>query len=405
MHTIEKSHLFVPTNESKTGLPSKKRSLLLAAIDCVVSFVLVFLVLELLFTIAGVGQEEFLKYDPVMGCSPMPGRKLTYRWEGYSRSSFNSHGMRDRELSKSKAPGVVRVAMLGDSLTEALQVNRNESFPYLFEQKLNTGTEKPKFEVLNFGVGSYYLPQKYLRLKHLALDFNPDLVILEMRTCETLELMPKPLSNMISARPFFLVDANNNLVENHSYQLQWNQSKEAGRMRATSWLREHSSLWGVAGLCMQRLSTKPPAFSSAKIAKKDAAGKDEPVSFKFVPIDPYLKRLTRALILQAKQECQKQNCPMAIVYVTSLRGLRHDEEEAFLEQTAKDLGIPFLNLRKPVEQNVHSSKEPLYLSHFAPRGHKMVADELMSFVKKAYPDLFSDAAKVSDAKEQTKHAL
>lgn len=413
MQTIDKApRLNQPNqpNESTTGSAARKRSLLLTAMDCVVSVVLVLLVLELLFTIAGVGQEEFLKYDPILGCSPMPGKKLTYRSEGFSRSSFNSHGMRDREVSKSKTPGTLRVAMLGDSLTEALQVNRDESFSYLFEQKLNSGAEKPKYEVLNFGVGSYYLPQKYLRLKHLALDFKPDLVIMEMRTGEMLELMPKPLSNLISARPFFLVDGNDKLIESHAYQLQWNGGKEASRMRATAWLREHSALWGVFGIGMQRLLTKPTAFSEMKLqeqeaAQKKAAENHAPIDFKFVAIDPYLKRLTKALILQAKEECRKQNCPMAIMYFTGMRGLQNPEEEAFLEKTAKELGIPFLNMHKPVEQNVHISKEPLYISHFAPRGHRMVADELMSFVKKTYPDLFSDAAKVSNAEERTKNAL
>lgn len=413
MHTIEKaSRLNQPNrpDENPTGPGSRKRSLQLTAIDCVVSIVLVLVLLELLFTVAGVGQEEFLKYDPVMGCSPMPGRKVTYRSEGFSRSSFNSLGMRDREVSKAKDPGTVRVAMLGDSLTESLQVNREQSFPYLLEQRLNSGADKKKYEVLNFGVGSYYLPQKYLRLKHLALDFKPDLVILEMRVGETLELMPKPLSNLISARPFFLIDGNDKLIESHAYQLQWNQGKEASRMRATAWLREHSSLWGVAGIGMQRLMTKPTAFSEMKVAKKEASQKiaaenDAPIDFKFVPIDPYLKRLTRALVLEAKQECAKQNCPMAIMYFTSMRGLKNPEEELFLEQTAREFDIPFLNMHKPIEKNVHTAKEPLYLSHFAPRGHRLVADELLSFVKQNYPNLFSDSAKASDVKEQKKNAL
>lgn len=399
MHAVEIAPRLDKSQESIYGQSTQKRSLQQTAIDCVVSAVLVILALELIFTLAGVGQEEFLRVDPVLGCSPMPGKKLTFRSEGYSQSSFNSFGMRDREISKIKEPGIIRIAVLGDSMTEALQVNREQSFPSFFEENLNDGAQKKKYEVLNFGVSSYYFPQKYLRLKHLALDFKPNLAIIEMRTGETLELLPKPLSNLISARPFFLVDGSDKLIESHVFQNQWNKGREASRVRSTSWLREHSSLWGVAGIGMQRLMKKPTVFAEVK---KDAnAQLKEPINFKFVPIDPYLKRLTRSLILQAKKDCAAHNCELALIYITSLRGVRNLEEEVFLKQAAKELGVPFLNLREPIERNVSSAKEPLYLSHLAPRGHKLVADELVPFVTKNYPEMFADTERVRKAKERS----
>jgi len=409
MQTIQETNCQIQASEIKPRPASRKRSLRLTAVDCVVSIVLVVIALEVLFTLAGVGQEEFLQFDDKLGCSPMPGKSLTFRTEGFSRSTFNSFGMREREVCLSKPPGVVRIAMLGDSMTEALHVDRKQTFTGLLENKLNAGSEKKNAEVLNFGVSSYYLPQKYLRLKHLALGFQPDLAIIEMRCGESIELMPKPLTNLVSARPFFLVDGNEKLVESHVYMNQFNEGKQAKRMRATAWLRRNSSLWGVIGNSIQRLmGAKEPAKSSADLAAAKSGGKKES-TYKFVSIDPYLKRLTRALLMQAKEDCEKKNCRLAVMYLTGLHGLRFEEEEVFLEKVTAGLGIPFLNMQKPIEDNYYASKEPLAISHFAPRGHRLAADELSSFVRKNYPDLFptatEGAAEMIGAKEQKNSAL
>lgn len=416
MPTSQTSAPSRPVQESKPAVAPRRRSLLLTAVDCVVAGAVVLVGLEILFTFAGVGQEEFLQYDESTGVAPMPGREITFRSEGFSRSRFNSFGMRDKELTLAKPAGTIRVAMLGDSLTESVQVNREQSFPYLLEKKLETTDPERKFEVMNFGVGSFYLPQKYLRLKDLALKFKPDLAIIELRTGETLELMPKPLGNLVTARPCFFVDGEEKLVENRTFQNQWNGGKEAKRLRALHWLRRHSSLYGMVGTTVQRIETwkaslgKSTTKKNPEPKKTESAGKRKVVNFAFSPIDPYLKRLTKALILQAKQDCEKQNCKLALMYVTALGTLKHDQEEIFLTECAKEVGVPMLNLHKPIEDNYFSGSEPLNWSHFAPRGHRLLADELLAFVKQNFPALVGsekqvEIQKVSVQKEHSQNAL
>ena len=90
----------------------------------------------------------------------------------------NSFGMRNRETTKEKPPGVFRIAMLGDSFAFGWGVNSEDSFPSVLERELQksapTGT---KIEVLNFGVPGYSTFQEVEAFKTWGSTFNPDAVI------------------------------------------------------------------------------------------------------------------------------------------------------------------------------------------------------------------------------------
>jgi hypothetical protein len=64
----------------------------------------------------------FIRYDRDLGWSHKPGAVSEWRYEGFSKVQINSAGLRDREHALAKPPGAFRVAVLGDSMTEALQV-------------------------------------------------------------------------------------------------------------------------------------------------------------------------------------------------------------------------------------------------------------------------------------------
>ena len=91
----------------------------------------------------------------------------------------NSYGMRDREPLPAGAPGVLRIAVLGDSFTFGLGVSREEAYPSVLEALLLRAPEtrgRPT-DVLNFGVGGYSSADEALVLEHKALAWDPDLVI------------------------------------------------------------------------------------------------------------------------------------------------------------------------------------------------------------------------------------
>jgi hypothetical protein len=88
----------------------------------------------------------------------------------------NAEGFRDRERQRDKPPGTVRIALLGDSLVEAIQVPLPKTAGQILETRLNTGTAGPRFEVLNFGVSNYGVGQYLLVWERYASQYSPEYV-------------------------------------------------------------------------------------------------------------------------------------------------------------------------------------------------------------------------------------
>jgi len=73
---------------------------------------------------------------------------------------INAAGLRGPEVEEEKSAGVVRVAVLGDSIAFGYGVAEADAFPRQLEGLLNTGRRDGRAEVLNFGVPGYNLDQE-----------------------------------------------------------------------------------------------------------------------------------------------------------------------------------------------------------------------------------------------------
>ena len=93
---------------------------------------------------------------------------------------MNSAGFRDYERSKNKPENGLRIALLGDSYTEALQVKLEDTYGAIMEEKLKQCPvlKNRKVEVMNFGVSGYSTAQELMTLRYHVWDYQPDLVML-----------------------------------------------------------------------------------------------------------------------------------------------------------------------------------------------------------------------------------
>src|SRR5207253_9473107 len=82
---------------------------------------------EIGLRVVGYSYPEFYVADDHRGYSLRPGMEGWYRKEGESYVRINSDGLRDREHAKAKPPNTMRIAVLGDSFVEALQVPHEQS--------------------------------------------------------------------------------------------------------------------------------------------------------------------------------------------------------------------------------------------------------------------------------------
>ncbi len=88
----------------------------------------------------------------------------------------NSHGQRDREIPYERTPGVLRIAMVGDSLTMGWGVPYDALFSKRIEKLYDdAGT---KAEVVNLGVGNWNTVQEVEHFLTKGYKYQPDIVVL-----------------------------------------------------------------------------------------------------------------------------------------------------------------------------------------------------------------------------------
>ncbi len=138
------------------------------------------LFMEVSVRIAIPQEEVFLVADPVLGFAHPKGRIGYWIRERASPHvvSINSHGLRDREFDYRKPPGVRRILMLGDSLTEGFQVELERTSSKQLETLLRN--DGYNVEVLNFGVSGYGTVQELLYYQREGVKYDPDIVILNL---------------------------------------------------------------------------------------------------------------------------------------------------------------------------------------------------------------------------------
>jgi hypothetical protein len=122
----------------------------------------------------------FYCYDAARGWGLRPNTAGYYRREGGAWVSINADGFRGPDFSRRKPPGTIRIAVLGDSYTQAMQVPYEDTFASVAADAL---AQCPLFrgkrvEALNFGVDGYGTAQELVTLREKVWPYHPDIVVL-----------------------------------------------------------------------------------------------------------------------------------------------------------------------------------------------------------------------------------
>lgn len=172
---------------------------------CLVFVLLVILFLDVVISLFYNNVEWFVP-DKILGWKHNPQLNTTFYGSDFtSHILVNYEGFSDVNHNLNKDPNIVRIVVLGDSFTEAWQVDFYKSFPRLLEKSLNN------VEVLNFGVSSFGTDQEYLTYKHYARKYDPDIVIVVFSNNDVrdnYEILYNLSSkiNLMQNKPFFNID-------------------------------------------------------------------------------------------------------------------------------------------------------------------------------------------------------
>src|SRR5438045_2429569 len=100
-------------------------------------------IVEVALRVLGFQSPVWYAPDERLGWTLRPGATGWHTREGHGYVQVNSAGLRDREHPIEKPAGVYRVAVLGDSYAEAMQVNQEDAFWHVLEGRLSQCWARP----------------------------------------------------------------------------------------------------------------------------------------------------------------------------------------------------------------------------------------------------------------------
>ena len=157
---------------------SRGRRFLVASGLVALSLALAFAVLEAALRLFYPMSDFLWQWDERIGMKLIPGKQgRSVRPGAFDVAvSVNADGFRDRDHAVKKPAGAYRIALLGDSFVEAIQVRFEDSIGALLQQRLERS--RGGVETMNFGVSGSGTARQYLALREYALRYRPDLVLL-----------------------------------------------------------------------------------------------------------------------------------------------------------------------------------------------------------------------------------
>jgi hypothetical protein len=142
------------------------------------------LVIEAFLRFTGRNHPHFYMLDPLVGWRPRPAIAGWYLGEVENYVAINHEGYRDVDHALAKPAGIYRILLLGDSMSEGVEVALDELYWKQLEALLTqcVALAGRRIEVISLAVNGYGTAQEYLTLRERGLKYQPDLVLLAFFT-------------------------------------------------------------------------------------------------------------------------------------------------------------------------------------------------------------------------------
>ncbi len=346
--------------------------------------------------------------DPVTGWAIPPGISGWQRLEGEAFVRINGDGWRDRPQPLQVKKGRFRIAVLGDSFTEAVQVPLGKTYWRILEDILpecRSVENRKEIEILGLGASGYSTAQELLVLEERVWKYSPDLVILAFFTGNDILENSSALDGD-EMRPYY-VFKDGKLVLNSDFQ----ESEE---------YRDKNGLLGRVGMFLVQKSRLLQALGLAgyriEAARKMAASKDDPPAME-PGVDPRLYQppqddewrsawaVTEAIIQRMHKNVLEHQARFLLVTLSNGAQVHPDPEfrrrfaeklavpnlfyaEERLRRFGLAMGFPVLNMAPDFQR--FADKTGIWLhgfpntmpgvGHWNEDGHRLAAQRIASFL-------------------------
>ena len=343
------------------------------------------IIAEIGLRIVGISYPSFYQVDEYRGHALIPNFSDWWVSEGKGYVSINSDGLRDKEHSTTKPENTYRIAVIGDSFSEAIQVNAEDTFWSAIAEQLPScpALQGKKVEVINFGVGDYGTAQELMTLKHHVWKYSPDLVLLEIFTGNDIVNNSQALSPADRFSPFLK-------KENGQFKMDLSFKETETYRRRDSFVRRfvfslinHSRLLQVINEAKRVMSLKKEsANSSVKPANDDIIpALDFDANLYQEPQNKDWQEaweVTEELIKQVNTEVKSKNADFLAVTISNppqvypdlqirdrlgqlgAKNLFYPDER--IQKLGQNNGFTVFNLAKPMQE--YADKNQVYLHGF-----------------------------------------
>jgi hypothetical protein len=146
------------------------------------------------------------QYDPILGPRTAPNQSGEYLRLSHVHGAFrfNNRGWNNfQDYEIPKPPGTRRICVVGDSQVESLQVRPEETF-FAVAQRSMSRPDQP-VQWYSFGNSGWGTNMEYEVIRHHALDYRPDLLILLFVQNDPYDTSPY-LREQPDYRPLYYLD-------------------------------------------------------------------------------------------------------------------------------------------------------------------------------------------------------
>ncbi len=333
---------------------------------------------ELFFNISGVGMEEILQPDVHFGTVHIPNQHFVWRMEGFADDRFNALGQRDVDHPLVKPAGTYRIALIGDSSTESLQV----PFASYYGAKLQQVFKMPglKTEVINFACSGYSTGQEVLEFEQQAAAYKPDLTILLYNRGDAVENVRKPGDFSCEPRPYFYLDSTGSLKEDDQVLSFYGNALKPNPL--FNFLRRDSRIFGVLDHTNLTLSIHEPLYRKLRGWVLAPFSLGQPKLKKARPL--YAQQdawaVTAALVARLSNDCHAAGSRLVVVdFPNVVNDPELDRQIKELKALATKDNFGNLDLTPAFRWNPDPMS--LFLQyHFSSKGHKVVANQIGTYL-------------------------